>query len=83
VRHREKIIYIVNLNFAHQEKTYNCWNQQELIASPNHSILSHGCKEEDEQGFDGDERRGADSSYILAYLFTGLGAYKWRSIGAT
>jgi hypothetical protein len=24
--------------------------QQELIASPNHSILSHGCKEEDEQG---------------------------------
>jgi hypothetical protein len=59
-----------------------CWTQQELIASPNHSILSHGCNEEDEQGFDGDERRGADSSYILAYLFTGLGHQLQRSTGA-
>jgi hypothetical protein len=59
----------------------NCWTQQELIASPNHSILSHGCNEEDEQGFDGDERRGADSSYILAYLFTGLGTNYRGALG--
>jgi hypothetical protein len=58
-----------------------CWTQQELIASPNHSILSHGCKEEDEQGFGGDECRGADSSYILAYLFTSMGTNYRGALG--
>jgi hypothetical protein len=60
-----------------------CRNQQKSNATPNHSILSHGCKEEDEQGFDGDERRGADSSCVLANLFTGLDKVQRRSTRAT
>jgi hypothetical protein len=62
-----------------KEKHGGCRNQPEPNATPNHSILSHGCREEDAQGLDGDECRGADSSCVLANLFTGLDKVQRRS----